>query len=139
MEIVRVGIVGSRLYENKKKIKEFVFKLKNKFQGEGKRVIVISGGCKDGADKYAKKYALEFGLDYEEYPPAHQQHTLYCVLPRNHYNKIYHPSNFHMRNKSIAKSSDYIIGFIPYGVEAKGTMSTLQYAEEYDKKFKILN
>ena len=77
MEEVRVGIVGSRLYENKLKIKEFVFKLKQKFDGENKRVIVVSGGCKDGADKYAKKYALEFGLDYEEYPPAHQQHSMY--------------------------------------------------------------
>ena len=139
MEKVRVGIVGSRLYENKLKIKEFVFKLKQKFDGENKRVIVVSGGCKDGADRYAKKYALEFGLDYEEYPPAHQQHSLYCVLPRNHYNKIYHPSNFHMRNKLIAKSSDYIVGFIPIGVDAKGTKSTLEYARDYNKKYKIIN
>lgn len=139
MKTIRVGIVGSRVYENKLKIKEFVFKLKNKFDGQDSRVIVVSGGCKDGADRYAKKYALEFGLDYEEYPPQHQQHTLYCVLPPSHYNKIYHPSNFHMRNKAIARSSDYIIGFIPIGVEAKGTRSTLQYAGEYNKKYKIIN
>ena len=134
-DTLKVGIVGSRKYENRRKIKEFIFKLKNE---KGTDTIVVSGGCKTGADKYAKKYALEFGLDYEEYPPAHQQHTLYCVLPRNHYNKIYHPSNFHMRNKSIAKSSDYIIGFIPYGVEAKGTMSTLNYAKKFDKKYIII-
>ena len=133
---MKVAIVGSRRYENKKKIKDFVFKLKEQY---GTDTIIVSGGCKTGADKYAKKYALEFGLDYEEYPPAHQQHTLYCVLPRNHYNKMYHPSNFHMRNKAIARSSDYIIGFIPNGVEAKGTMSTLDYAKDYNKKYKIIN
>ena len=133
---MKVALIGSRRYENKKKIKDFVFKLKQQY---GDNTTIVSGGCRDGADRYAKKYALELGLQYEEYPPAHQQHSLYCVLPRNHYNKIYHPSNFHMRNKLIAKSSDYIVGFIPFGVDAKGTKSTLEYARDYDKKYKIIN
>ena len=50
---MRVGIVGSRRYENKKKIKDFIFKLK---QEHGEDTIIVSGGCKNGADKYAKKY-----------------------------------------------------------------------------------
>ena len=44
-----------------------------------------------------------------------------------------------MRNKLIAKSSDYIVGFIPVGVDAKGTKSTLEYARDYNKKYKIIN
>ena len=41
----RVGIVGSRTYTNRRKIKEFVFKLKEQF---GDKVEVVSGGQKLG-------------------------------------------------------------------------------------------
>ena len=40
---MRVAIVGSRRYENKKKIKDFIFKLKQK---HGDKTIIVSGGCK---------------------------------------------------------------------------------------------
>ena len=81
---MKVAIVGSRRYENKKKIKDFVFKLKQKY---GDKTIIVSGGCKQGADKYAKKYALELGLQYEEYPPFHEVHNLYCTMPESRYGK----------------------------------------------------
>ena len=55
---MKIGIVGSRRYENKKKIKDFIFKLK---QEHGTDTIIVSGGCKNGADKYDKKYAFESG------------------------------------------------------------------------------
>ena len=48
---MKVAIVGSRRYENKRKIKEFIFKLKNQY---GENTIIVSGGCKTGADKYGK-------------------------------------------------------------------------------------
>ena len=53
---MKIAIVGSRRYENKKKIKDFIFKLKNEY---GTDTVIVSGGCKDGADRYAKKYALD--------------------------------------------------------------------------------
>ena len=56
---MKIGIVGSRKYENKRNIKDFIFRIKEKY---GEEVTIVSGGCKDGADKYAKKYALDFGL-----------------------------------------------------------------------------
>ena len=133
---MRVAIVGSRRYENKKKIKDFVFKLKNKY---GDKTIIVSGGCKTGADKYAKKYALELGLQYEEYPPFHEVHNLYCVLPDSRYNKDFSMRNFFVRNKIIASVSDFIVAFIPEGVEAKGTANTLEYAKKLDKKRIIIS
>ena len=39
----RVGIVGSRTYTNRRKIKEFVYKLKEQFGEKGSK-IDISGG-----------------------------------------------------------------------------------------------
>ena len=133
---MKVAIVGSRRYENKKKIKDFVFKLKNEY---GKDTKIISGGCKDGADKYAKKYALELGLQYEEYPPFHEVHNLYCPLPESRYGKPYSMKYFFARNKIIAGTSDIIVGFIPDGVEARGTMNTLSYAEKFEKKYVIIS
>ena len=133
---MRVAIIGSRRYENKKKIKDFIFKLKEQY---GSDTIIVSGGCKTGADKYAKKYALELGLQYEEYPPFHEVHNLYCVLPESRYNKDFSMRNFFVRNKIIASVSDFIVAFIPNGVEAKGTISTLEYAKKLDKKRIIIS
>ena len=133
---LKVGIVGSRKYENRKKIKEFIFKLK---RDKGDDTIIVSGGCPKGADFYAKKYALELGLQYEEYPPVHVSHNLYCPLHERNYGKPYHVSNFFKRNKQIAIYSDTIVGFIPKGHISKGTNSTLKYAEKFGKKTIIIH
>ena len=133
---MKIGIVGSRRYENKKKIKDFIFKLK---QEHGEDTIIVSGGCKDGADRYAKKYALELGLQYEEYPPFHEVHNLYCTISANRYSKPYSVKNFFARNKIIAGTSDMVVGFIPDGIEGRGTLNTIEYAKKFDKKYIIIS
>ena len=133
---MKVAIIGSRRYENKKKIKDFVFKLKQQY---GDKTIVVSGGCKQGADRYAKKYTLELGLQYEEYPPFHEVHNLYCSLPESRYDKPFSMRNFFVRNKIIAGTSDFIVAFIPEGVEANGTKNVLEYAKKLDKKRIIIS
>ena len=133
---MKIAIVGSRRYENKKKIKDFIFKLKEEY---GTDTIIVSGGCKQGADRYAKKYALELGLQYEEYPPFHEVHNLYCTLPSSRYGKPYSVKNFFARNKIIAGTSDFVVGFIPEGVDAKGTINTLSYAKKFNKKRIIID
>ena len=133
---MKVALIGSRRYENKKKIKDFVFKLKQQY---GENTIIVSGGCKSGADKYAKKYALELGLQYEEYPPFHEVHNLYCSLPESRYDKPFSMRNFFARNKIIAGTSDFIVAFIPDGVEANGTKNVLEYAKKLEKKRIIIS
>ena len=132
---MKVGVVGSRRYGNKRKIKEFIFKIKNQY---GEDTIIVSGGAKQGADRYAKKYALELGLQYEEYPPFHDVHNLYCTMPESRYGKPYCIKNFHARNKIIAGTSDFIVAFIPEGVQSDGTFSTLNYAKKFEKKYIII-
>ena len=133
---MKIAIVGSRRYENKKRIKDFIFKIK---QEKGVDTIIVSGGCKDGADRYAKKYALELGLQYEEYPPFHEVHNMYCTIPESRYSKPYSVKNFFARNKIIAGTSDIIVAFIPEGVEANGTQNVLEYAKKFDKKRIIIS
>ena len=46
---------------------------------------------------------------------------------------------FFARNKIIAGTSDFIVGFIPEGVEGRGTMNTIGYAKKLNKKYIIIN
>lgn len=133
---MKIAIVGSRRYENKKKIKDFIFKLKQQY---GEKTIVVSGGCKQGADRYAKKYALELGLQYEEYPPFHEVHNLYCPLPEHRYKQPYSVKYFFARNKIIAGTSDYVVAFIPNGIESNGASNTIEYAKKMKKKYIIIS
>ena len=133
---IKVGIVGSRGYTNKKKIKDLIFEIKEKY---GDEVEIVSGGQKDGADGYAKKFALEFDMSYVEFPPSHYSWNMHCKLPATQYNKPYYVSNYFKRNKQIAEYSNIVIAFIPDGVESRGTMSTIQYAIKEKKLTKILN
>ena len=132
----RVGIVGSREYTNRRKIKEFVFKLKEQF---GDKVEIVSGGQKKGADGYAKKFALEFDMKYVEFPPRHYTYNQHCVLDESHYGKRYYPKNFFDRNKQIVEYSDYIVAFMIKDKQTSGTMNTIETAQKMNKKVIILN
>jgi len=56
---MKVGIVGSRRYQNKLKVKNFIYELKKRFNDN---LIIVSGGQKEGADGFAKKYSLELNV-----------------------------------------------------------------------------
>jgi len=133
---MKIAIVGSRGYTNKKKIKDFVFKLKEKF---GDELEIVSGGQKDGADGLAKKYALEFDMKYVEFPPQHYSHNIHCVRESFNYGKPYAVWNYFKRNKGIVEYSDKIVAFIPEGVEANGTKNVLEYAKKLNKKRIIIS
>ena len=133
---IKIGIVGSRGYTNKQKIKDLIFEIKEKY---GNEVEIVSGGQKDGADGYAKKFALEFDMKYSEFPPAHYNHNIHCKLSAKHYNKPYYVTNYFKRNKQIAEYSNIIVAFIPDGVESRGTMNTVSHAKELKKLVKIIN
>jgi predicted Rossmann fold nucleotide-binding protein DprA/Smf involved in DNA uptake len=133
---MKIGIVGSRQYENRKKIKDTIFNLQKKF---GSSLTIVSAGCKDGADRYAKKYALEFNCKYVEFNPAHTVYNFYSALNENYYGKAYSPKHFFVRNKMLAKYCDIVIGFIPDGVKSSGTINTITEAKKFNKKVVIIS
>jgi len=132
---MKIGIVGSRKYENKRKIKETIFNLKQKF---GDDLIIVSGGNSDGADRYAKKYALELDCNYIEVNPAHTQKNLYSYMREDWYQKEFSIRNFHVRNKILASLVDRLIAFVPKGTKSAGTDSTLNYTSKFNKKSIII-
>ena len=120
---MKVAIIGSRDYENARKVKTLLTDLRRKF---GKELIIISGGCLQGADRYIKKYSIEFEIEYKEYNPAHTPKNLYSAMSEHYYNKPYHVSQFHHRNNLIAKNCDCMIALIPDNESANnGTDSAI--------------
>jgi|TARA_R110002050_G_scaffold55085_2_gene124473 hypothetical protein len=132
---MKVAIIGSRHYENIRKIKETLFQLKQKFKDD---LIILSGGAQYGADKFARKYALEFGIKYQEFNPAHTTKNLYSAMSDNYYNKPYHVSQFHHRNMLIAKSCNVMIAFIPIGDDANGSISAIKTTKKLNKPVTII-
>ena len=103
---MKIGITGSNKYENKRKIKEFLFKFKDQPAAE-----VVCRGNKDGADKYIKKYALEFGLNYIEVPTAHTSRSLYSQLPEAYFNKPFSIRNYFIQQNIYIKQCDTFVIF----------------------------
>ena len=133
---MKVAIIGSREYANIRKIKDTLFQLKQKFGGD---LIIISGGAKNGADLYARKYALEFGIRYREFNPAHTIKNLYSAMSGLYYEKPYHVSQFHHRNMLIARDCDVMLAFISNGVSADGSMSAVKQAKKLNKPVTIIS
>lgn len=127
---MKLGVVGSRSYNNYGKIKLIV----GKYVAHYKEVTIVSGGCPKGADKWAKEIALELGLKYEEFPPIHDRHNIYCVPGPENYGKPYHVRNFFSRNKLIAEYCDHLIAFVINGIKANGTMDTVREAKKAGKQ-----
>jgi len=132
---MKVAMIGSRRYENKRKIKETLTNLKRKF---GDELVIISGGAQDGADKYARKFAIEFGIAYKEFNPAHTPKNLYSAMTESYYGKPYHASQFHHRNYLIAKDCDVMMAFIPYEERSPGSESAIKAAKRLGKRVIII-
>jgi len=133
---MKVAIIGSREYENIRKIKDTLTELKKKF---GEDLIIISGGAQHGADKFARKYALEFGIRYREFNPAHTVKNLYSAMSETYYEKPYHVSQFHHRNMLIARDCNVMMAFIQNGVSSNGSMSAIKQAKKLNKPVTIVS
>ena len=133
---MKIAIVGSRKYTNKRKIQDFIFHLKKQF---GDELEIVSGGQKYGADGYAKKFALEFDVKYSEFPPSHYPHNMYCVRPKHRYGLPYPGKwSYHKRNEEIVDYCDKLVAFCPDGKVSSGTKSALTLCERGKKKYIII-
>lgn len=133
---MKIAIIGSRCYENKNKIKQMIYKLKQEF---GDNLEIVSGGADAGADRYAKKYALELGVKYVEFNPAHTVKNLYSAMPDSYYSKPYNVSQFFHRNELIAKYCDKMIAFIDSNSKTKGSDHAINMAKKHKKDSIIIS
>lgn len=131
--IIRIGIVGSKKYENKRKIKDMIFKLKTEL---GNKMEIVSAGSKDGAEKYIRSYAIEFGCEYKEFLPSHWQRTLYSAMGNSYFGKPYKKVNFFIRDNLLAKYIDYLIIF---DKGTKENINLIKNVEKLNKKIVIIS
>lgn len=108
MKKIRVGITGDKLYEDRYKIKEFIFALKSRLQGD---IEIIGLGDLNGADKHIRKYALELGYNYKEANLPHTQKNLYSLMSESFHNRPYAPRNTYVRDKIYASYIDLCVLF----------------------------
>jgi len=127
---MKIAIVGSRTFSDEMMIRDCVNQLKEKYED---KLTIVSGGAKDGADAYAKKYAIFFSIEYHEYNPAHTRKNQYSIMPQSYFGKGYHPSHFFHRNTLIVKNSDVVIAFINPHTKSTGTRHTISEAEKINK------
>ena len=67
-------------------------------------------------------------------------HIICIVRPNYEYGKKYYVSNYFKRNKQIADYSDRVVAFVSdLKNVTSGTLSTLKYAEELNKKSIIID
>jgi hypothetical protein len=104
--MTRVAVIGNTNWQNRRKIQETLQMLKKKF---GEDLVVVGAGGPEGANSMVRKYALEFGLQYEEYNPSFSGYNVYSAMPESYYGKPYHFSQLHHRMKLIAERCDYMM------------------------------
>ena len=136
---MKIGIVGSREFVAESKVRKLIVELKKLY---GDDLEIVSGGQKLGADGFAKKYAIELGVKYVEFPPAHYSWNSHCLKEAYHYGKEYRVWYYHDRNTEIAEYSDAVVCFMPTGWDIKqsdGTNDTYKKATKLGKVVKIIN
>ena len=105
---MRVALIGSQTYENRTEIKDLVWNLKQKV---GDELIIVTRGNKQGVEKWVRKFALEMGVKYIEYNPAHTTMSLYSGMNEDYYGKPYHPTQPLHQYDCVVRNSDKIIYF----------------------------
>ncbi len=135
MSKIIIGLTGSKTYENKIKIKTFIFKLKEKTDST---IEIVGLGDRNGADKHIKKYALEFGYTYREMNPAHTPRNLYSLMTEAYYDKPYQAKNFFQQTKIYSQYIDKCVVFDDTNTQDKKVQSIIKEMTKAKKKTVIM-
>lgn len=107
---MRVGIIGSQDYDDKNKIKDFIFYIYKTYDN----VEIISSGGNIGADKFVRDICVwELDVPYREFPPYHQKWTNHCVESYYKFSKPYKAKYYHIVALKLIKYVDVLVVFIP--------------------------
>lgn len=125
-KIIKVGVVGSRRRDTDKDydlIFDYGYALIRKARKAGAELIFVSGGCKQGADFFIKRFCDHNNIQLIEHLPK-------LDGLRGH-------SKDYTRNKLIAEDSNFIIAMVAPD-RTGGTENTIKYAKELRKDVILL-
>ena len=139
--MMKIGIVGDRSYQNRTKVKTFIFKLKQK--GNVEIVGCGSEWHKKNDVRYinnwigdiVKKFSLEMELPYSEFPPSHHNHNMYCALEPYNYGKPFKPWNYKDRDKKMVEYCDKFVLFRSRTKDRKELNFMIKRIELMDKPY----
>lgn len=121
----KIGIVGSRrrssLYD-RQLVTDIILSAIKRYGKEN--IEIVSGGCRRGADKFAKDTALLYGLLYKEFPIRDDP-------PAKHKREF--TERAYARNRQIAEYSDVLFALVTDD-RTGGSESTIRYAEEFGRQ-----
>jgi hypothetical protein len=132
--MINLALIGSPKYDNVRKIRDFIFEIKQRF---GEDTNIITRGNKDGCEKWVRKYALEFGLRYTEYNPAHTNRNLYSGMTDEYYGKPFHPTQSLHQYDCVVGHSDKVFYF--GGIKPSEQKHFEKLLTRYNKKVMYLD
>ena len=131
---MNIAIMGSQTYENVRKLREFLFTIKQKM---GTDVNIITRGQKNGCEKYIRKYAIEFGFRYTEYNLASSVRNLYSGMSNEYYGKPFHPTQTLHQYDCVVKHAEKFFYF--GGIKPSEQKHFEKMLERFNKKVNYIN
>lgn len=110
----KIAIIGSRGYARQSNVAKLIKKIHSQF---GNTATVLTGGTDVGPEHWAKKYSLEFNMQFKEYNPSYTGYRMYSAMNETYYGKGFHPSHFHDRYKHMLYEADRLIVFVEKNVK----------------------
>ena len=133
---MKIGITGSLHWDDKKKVKDIIFKLKSVYKDD---LTIISRGHTYGADLFAKKYCMEFGINYQECPLYHLSWNQHCIDHHIKYNRPYRITNYFSQNKRYIEYCDKIIIFsMPQDSEVTSIEDLIKRILKADREYLLI-
>lgn len=125
MTRLKIGIVGSRS-RNSQKDKNRIRRLLSVQINKGRELMLISGGCSRGADRFAEELAVEFRLEMTVFPPAVEGQT----------SKQEYAIAAFIRNTLIAENCHMLLAV--WDGNSKGTKDTINKVKALNKPVILL-
>ena len=136
-ELKLIGLIGSKKFENKRFIQDFIFELKK--YNKNNDIEISTSGRRDGAEKYIRKYALDFDFLFREYNPTNTPYTLYSALPKGSYLRIDQKNPELHRDKKLSEHID-ILYIFKYKDETLDEFNhVIQCMSTLNKPYEIIN
>ena len=132
---MKILVTGSKKYQNKYKIKEFIFGLKEKNTTDD--LIVASRGDKNGVDDFVKKAVLSLDMTYGEFLPYHENRSQYCIMPAFRFGENYSPQYYFWRDNDAVKWAEMIVIFVSSS-DTKSVENIIKAAKNSKKKHFII-
>jgi len=130
MDTIHIGIVGSRRrtsLQDRQMVLRLVEWLGNRFAGR-RRIVIVSGGCPEGADHFAEFAAELFGIERDIYP----------IDKEGIVTKWEFTQRAFARNKIVAEKSDSIFCLV-HSSRTGGTENTIMHALKHGTKVFLVN